>query len=73
MDIALTLLVFLGLGALMDRWLGIFPVFTIMLVVVASLGTFVRLKYTYDATLKRLEAERRDSMSNRSHLTDRAA
>ena len=73
MDIALTLLVFLGLGALMDRWLGIFPVFTIMLVVGASLGTFVRLKYTYDATMERLEAERRDSMSNRSHLTDRAA
>jgi len=73
MDIALTLLVFLGLGALIDRWLGIFPVFTISLVVIASLGTFLRLKYTYDATMERLEAERRNSMSARSNLTDRAA
>jgi F0F1-type ATP synthase assembly protein I len=73
MDIALTMLVFLGLGALLDRWLGIFPVFTIVLVVIASLGTFVRLKYTYDATMERLEAERRNSMSSRSHPTDRAA
>ena len=67
MDIALTLLVFLGLGALIDRWLGIFPVFTILLVVIASLGTFVRLKYTYDATMERLEAERRDALAGRQH------
>ncbi|HUF97720.1 MAG TPA: AtpZ/AtpI family protein [Ilumatobacter sp.] len=73
MDIALTLLVFLGLGALIDRWLGIFPVFTILLVVIASLGTFVRLKYTYDATMERLEAERREAMEARSPITERAA
>jgi F0F1-type ATP synthase assembly protein I len=73
MDIALTLLVFLGVGALIDRWLGIFPVFTIVFVVIASLGTFVRLKYTYDATMERLEAERRDAMTARAPLTDRAA
>lgn len=59
MDIALTFAVFLGIGWLIDRWLGIFPVFTIALVVLAGIGMFVRLKYGYDATMERLEAERR--------------
>lgn len=58
MDIALTLAVFLGLGWLIDRWLGIFPLFTIVLVLLAATGTFIRLRYTYEATMQRLEAER---------------
>lgn len=58
MDVALTLLVFLGIGWAIDAWLGIFPAFTVGLVVFAAVGTFVRLKYTYDATMERLEAER---------------
>lgn len=59
MDIALTLLAFLAGGWLLDRWLGTFPAFTIGLVVFAAIGTFVRLKYTYDALMERLEGERR--------------
>jgi Na+-transporting methylmalonyl-CoA/oxaloacetate decarboxylase beta subunit len=59
MDLALTLLVFLGLGALVDSWLGIFPVFTIALVLFAAVGTFVRMKVVYDATMERHEAELR--------------
>lgn len=66
MDVALTLLVFLGIGWAIDAWLGIFPAFTIGLVVFAAIGTFVRLKYTYDATMERLEAER--LAGGRSHL-----
>ena len=58
MDMALTLLVFLGLGALIDSWLGLFPVFTITLVVFAAVGTFVRMKFVYDATMERHEATR---------------
>ncbi len=58
MDAALTLLVFLGLGALIDRWLGVFPVFTIVLVVFAAVGTFVRMKFVYDAAMERHEAQR---------------
>lgn len=58
MDVALTLLVFLGIGWALDAWLGIFPLFTISLVVFAAVGTFIRLKYVYDATMERLEAER---------------
>jgi len=55
---ALTMLVFLGLGALIDSWLGIFPVFTIVLVLFAAIGTFVRMKFVYDATMERHEAVR---------------
>ena len=58
MDLALTMLVFLGLGWLLDRWLGLFPLFTISLVVIAATGAFVRMKYVYDATMERLEADR---------------
>jgi hypothetical protein len=58
MEMAITVLAFLGLGYLIDRWLGLFPVFTIALVVFAAVGMFVRMKYTYDATMQRLEAER---------------
>jgi hypothetical protein len=58
MDIALTMLVFLGLGWLVDAWLGVFPLVTVTLVVFAAVGTFVRLRYTYEATMQRLEAER---------------
>lgn len=58
MDVALTLLVFLGIGWAIDSWLGVFPAFTVGLVVFSAVGTFVRLKYTYDATMERLEAER---------------
>lgn len=65
MDIALTLLAFLVLGWLLDSWLGVFPLFTIVLVVFAAVGTFVRLKYVYDATMERLEAERAAATRNR--------
>ncbi len=58
MDLALTLLVFLGLGALIDRWLGLFPLFTIVLTLFAAVGSFLRMKFVYDATMERHEAER---------------
>ena len=58
MDLALTLLVFLLVGYGLDQWLGLFPVFTISLVVFAAIGSFIRMKFVYDATMERLEAER---------------
>ena len=58
MDVALTMLAFLGLGWLIDRWLGLFPVFTITLVLLSSIGSFIRMKYVYDAAMVRLEADR---------------
>lgn len=72
MDIALTMLVFLGLGWLVDSWLGIFPAVTIGLVVFAAVGTFIRLRYTYEATMQRLEAERRNRRHPTTELGDAA-
>jgi hypothetical protein len=73
MDIALTLVVFLGLGYMLDRWLGLFPLFTISLVVIAAVGAFVRLRYVYEATMARHEAERLAARNaRRSKLEDAA-
>jgi len=58
MDVALTVLVFLGVGWLLDSWLGLFPLFTISLVLFSAIGSFVRMKYVYDAAMERLEADR---------------
>lgn len=58
MEMALTLVVFLGLGWLLDAWIGIFPILTISLVVFASIGTGVKMWIGYDARMRRLEAER---------------
>jgi hypothetical protein len=58
MDVALTLAFFLGLGWLLDRWLGTAPLFMISLTVFAAVGQFLRMKYVYDAHMERLEAER---------------
>ena len=58
MDVALTVLVFLVLGWLLDAWLGLFPLFTISLVLFSAIGSFIRMKYVYDATMERHEAER---------------
>ncbi len=55
---ALTLAAFLLLGWLLDRWLGTAPLFMIVLTLVSAAGQFVRMKYTYDAEMERLEAER---------------
>lgn len=65
MDLALTVLAFLIIGWLIDTWLGLFPLFTIGLVVFASIGTFVRMKYAYDARMERLEHERRARLAGR--------
>lgn len=65
MDAALTLLVFLGLGFLLDRWLGTSPVFTITLVLFAAVGVFIRMRYVYEARMRVFEAERADAMRAR--------
>jgi len=67
MELALTLAVFLGLGWLLDSWIGIFPVLTIALVVFAAVGTGVKMWIGYDARMKRLEAERRAARTQHQH------
>jgi F0F1-type ATP synthase assembly protein I len=58
-EIALTLLVFVGLGALVDRWLGTFPLVTVIATIVAGVGQLVRSWYDYDGRMRVLEEERR--------------
>jgi F0F1-type ATP synthase assembly protein I len=57
-ETGLAVIVFFGLGAVLDSWLGTSPVFMIVLVAVAGVAVFVKLKYTYDAQMKELDAER---------------
>jgi len=59
MEMALTLAVFLGLGWLLDAWLGTQPGFMIGLVVFAALGQGTKMWFTYDARMKQLEADRK--------------
>lgn len=60
MEFALTIAVFLGLGWLIDSWVGTRPVFTIAFVVFSMVGQSVRMWIAYDARMKVLEQERRD-------------
>ncbi len=62
MDLALVTLLFLGLGYLVDRWLGTQPWFTIGFVLFAMIGQFVRMWYVYDARMKQLESERQTAV-----------
>src|SRR5262245_20841816 len=58
MEFALITLLFLGLGYLVDRWLGTKPIFMIVFVVLALVGQFASLKYGYEQRMKELEEQR---------------
>ena len=53
LEIALMVPVFLGLGYLLDRWLGTAPIFMIVMVVLGVIGVFCRLRYAYDERMAR--------------------
>jgi ATP synthase protein I len=58
MDFALVVLVFLGIGYGLDRWLDTRPLFMIGLTVFSVVGQFVKMYYDYTATMEQLESER---------------
>lgn len=58
MDVALISALFLGLGYLLDRWLDTKPLFMIILVVLALVGEFIRIRMSYEAKMRALEAQR---------------
>lgn len=60
-EFAVMIGVFLGLGYLVDSWLGTRPLFMIGLVLFGAVGVFVRMKYSYDAAMAVHEEERRES------------
>jgi F0F1-type ATP synthase assembly protein I len=58
MEFAILVLMFLGVGYVLDRWLGTKPLFMIALVVLALVGQFASMWYSYDARMKEHETER---------------
>lgn len=58
MDFALVVLVFLGIGYALDRWLGTRPWCMIGLVVFSVVGQFVKMYYDYSAAMEQHEADR---------------
>ena len=51
-ELALTPAIIGGFGYLLDRWLGLLPVLTIVFFLVAMAGLMARIYYTYDAQMK---------------------
>lgn len=66
MDFALVVLVFLGIGFALDRWLDTQPLFMIGLVVFSVIGQFVKMYYEYSATMDRLQQERAEAAQRRA-------
>ena len=65
-ELAVTPTIFGIIGYMLDRWLGIVPVLTIVLGIVAMVGMFVRMWYGYDLQMReqeRLLADKRDGLS----------
>ena len=73
MDMAFTLAVFIVLGVLLDNWLGTLPVFTIVLMILAAVGSFIRMKYAYFAAMDRHEAARVAARRGVTPSTEEAA
>ncbi|MCU1394051.1 MAG: hypothetical protein JWM34_2479 [Ilumatobacteraceae bacterium] len=70
MEFAILVLMFLGLGYLLDRIFGTKPLFMIALVVIALIGQFASMWYSYDARMKEHEAERiRNSRKGKASLS----
>jgi len=55
-EFAVTLVVFSGVGYIIDRVLGLVPVFTIALFVFAVMGLAVRSYYAYEAKMQVIDS-----------------
>lgn len=55
-EIAVTPTIFGVIGFMLDRWLGIVPVLTLVLGLFAVVGVFVRMWYGYDLQMREQEA-----------------
>lgn len=56
-EFAVTPAIFAGIGLALDRRLGVFPVLTIGLFVLAMVGMFVKLWFAYDAQMRAIEEQ----------------
>jgi F0F1-type ATP synthase assembly protein I len=59
MEFAILVLMFLGIGYFVDRLFGTKPVFMIAFVVIALIGQFASMWYSYDARMRQHEDDRR--------------
>lgn len=66
MEMALTILVFLGIGWLLDSWFDTQPIFMVVAVVFSMAGQLVRMWIDYDSRMKVHERERLDRLSGSS-------
>jgi F0F1-type ATP synthase assembly protein I len=57
-EIAVGILVFFGIGFVVDRVAGTTPIFMIVFTVFCAVGQFVRMWFGYDARMRSLEADR---------------
>lgn len=55
-ELALTPAIIGGLGYLLDRWLGLVPVLTIVFFLLAMAGLMARMYYAYDARMQEHDA-----------------
>ncbi len=55
-ELALTPAIIGGFGYLLDRWLGLLPVLTIVFFLIATVGLIARMWYDYDARMRIHEA-----------------
>ena len=54
-ELALTPAIIGGFGYLLDRWLGLLPILTIVFFLVGMGGVIARMWYGYDARMRELE------------------
>jgi F0F1-type ATP synthase assembly protein I len=57
-ELAGSIVVFFGIGFLVDLWLDTRPLFMIALTVFAVVGQFVKMYYVYSSAMRHLEDER---------------
>jgi hypothetical protein len=61
-DVAATTAIFFFFGWLLDRWLGTKPLFMITLSLLCLIGKLYLMLTTYNEKMKRLEAERTETI-----------
>ena len=62
MEFAVLVLMFLGIGYMLDRWFSTKPIFMIVFVLLALVGQFASMYYGYDERMKALEQIRADGV-----------
>lgn len=58
MDAVGVLVLFLGIGWLLDRLFETMPVFMIVMTLLGAVGLFAKFKYSYDRRMDELDGER---------------